>query len=188
MELTPALTSWIEKRIDKILRKQLGLTRNDFPIMLYSTENIPLPLTETFGSPACDDVFGACSPHIPAILLNIEKIQDQEELEKTIIHELVHYRFGIREHDEIRFMKKFYDIKNGEMFNRARIRYMLDPRWNMILYRFVTDTAVMKFPDGCDEEECLTPAEKQTKANKTIYGIKRTLREEHARIGDLNYA
>lgn len=102
MKNTVELRDWVNDKVQRYF-KQIGVNR--FPNVYYSIEEMPSHFhcdchTKEFKKYAGLCFVGKDSKHPHSILLNVEYHKSYQELENTIVHEMMHIRFPHLSHNE----------------------------------------------------------------------------------------
>jgi hypothetical protein len=126
------------QRMHEITRRQLGIMDTEFPLVVFHPDEIPYGLKRSFNGRQGWN--GGCSPEVPLMFINLSLIRDEEELENTIEHEFVHYRFGYSKHG-VKFDRNLYAIKRGDVFDNVKMRWRIGGDKH-VQYYFVVDRRI----------------------------------------------
>jgi hypothetical protein len=100
---TLRLTEHRKLRIVNQIRKyaeQIGITGKDMPSVVFTRKEVlEMPKELIVGRrTVTSKYFGICFVEAKTLLINVKKHRSFEDLRKTIVHELVHYRFRYLKH------------------------------------------------------------------------------------------
>ena len=123
MELDESRRRWIYRKINKYC-KQIGLTRFQRPIIILDKEihGVPTFMTNWTGTKLKDIAKGAKYGGVSQNLftfINVKRHDSMEDLEDTIIHELVHIRFPLLQHGK-RYQKRVDQILEGKEYEQLK--------------------------------------------------------------------
>jgi hypothetical protein len=113
---TDYVTSWIQKKTIEY-GQQIGITAQDMPKVVFTRKEVlAMPKDLTVGRrTVTHKCLGICFRRAKTILINVKKHTSYEDLKHTIVHELVHYRFGYLKHG-MRFEKRISLIQRGKRY------------------------------------------------------------------------
>jgi predicted metal-dependent hydrolase len=123
MELDESRRRWIYRKLNKYCR-QIGLTRFQKPIVLLDKEIEEAPKFMTNWPPmktkdvAKAATYGGISQNL-FTFINVKGHDTVEDLEDTIVHELVHVRFPKLQHGK-RYQERVDKILGGKEYERLK--------------------------------------------------------------------
>lgn len=123
MELDEHRRLWIMRKFNKY-SKQIGLTRFQKPIIVLDKQiqEVPVHMTNWSGTKLKDVAKGATYGGVSQNLftfINVSRHDSIEDLEDTIVHELVHIRFPKLEHGK-QYQKRVDQILGGKEYERLK--------------------------------------------------------------------
>ncbi|HZD33575.1 MAG TPA: hypothetical protein VE130_00075 [Nitrososphaeraceae archaeon] len=123
---TEYLRSWIAQKVRKYA-EQIGITAQETPNIVFTRREVfTMPKELTAGRrTVTHKCLGICFPRAKTILINVKKHTSYEDLKRTIVYELVHYRFRYLKHG-VEFEKRISLIQRGKRY-KVKVLYPENP-------------------------------------------------------------
>jgi hypothetical protein len=117
---------WILNQVARYA-KQIGIAEQDMPSVVFTRKEVlAMPKELTAGRrTVTHKCLGICFCGAKTILINVKKHTSFKDLQRTIIHELVHYRFRYLKHST-RFEDRISRILEGKTY-KVKVLYAENP-------------------------------------------------------------
>ena len=116
LRLTPYRRSWVQDKVSKCA-KQIGISENDTPDIVCTRKGVlALPKELTTGRrTVTHKCLGICFRRAKTIFINIKYHSSLQDIEHTVVHEFIHYRFPYLRHGK-QFEQRIKLILKGKKY------------------------------------------------------------------------